>query len=216
MEVHLTLIPFNLNLFKVSQNEKITYDMSLIQSKNLPFIWLIGQQNTGKKTHGELLKENFGFEHISVTELLRSETGKDTTRGTIVKECLDSHKKISDVFHDILIIFLCYNFYFQFLIIELIKEALLNSNASVSGYVISNFPKNSKQADLFMKEIGNVNFIFYLYCDTISLLSRAQERNEGELNETVLKRNFAYATRDIKLSLGKFLSKVENVSTREF
>lgn len=103
----------------------------------------------------------------------------------------------------------------QLQVIALLKEELLNTS-SENGYVISNFPKNSKQADLFVKEIGNVNFILYFYCDTISLLSRAQEKHDGDINEGVLKRNFAYATRDIKMSLSKFLIKVENVSIHIF
>lgn len=88
---------------------------------------------------------------------------------------------------------------------------MLNSNFG-NGFVISNFPKNSKQADLFVKEISNVHFIYYFYSDTISLLRRAQEKSADEVNESLLKRHFAYATRDIKMSLGKFLPKVENVS----
>lgn len=71
--------------------------MSPVQSKNLPFIWLIGQQNTGKKTHGNLIKEKIRFEHISVSELLRNESERDTPRGKAIDDCLKNHKKISDV-----------------------------------------------------------------------------------------------------------------------
>lgn len=88
---------FTLMSFKVSNREKITYDMSPIRSRNLPIIWLIGQQNTGKKTHGNLIQEKMNFEHISVSDLLRNEANKDTPRGILIDECLKSHKKISDV-----------------------------------------------------------------------------------------------------------------------
>lgn len=89
-------IPFN-DFFKVSNGEKITYDMAPFRSKNLPIVWLIGQQNTGKRTHGELMQDNFNFEHINVTQLLRNEAVKDTQRGKTIDDCLKNHKKISDV-----------------------------------------------------------------------------------------------------------------------
>lgn len=99
--------------------------------------------------------------------------------------------------------------------IELIKKSLLHENTQ-NGYVISNFPKNSKQADLFLREIGNVSFVLYLYCDTASLMKRAQEANVGDINQIVLQKKIAHATRDVKMSLGKFISKVENVSDITF
>lgn len=71
--------------------------MSPVRSRNLPFIWLIGQQNTGKKTHGDFIKEKFELEHISVTEILRNEAKKDTPRGTFMAEYLQNHRKPSDV-----------------------------------------------------------------------------------------------------------------------
>lgn len=74
--------------------------MAPVRNKNLPIVWLIGQQNTGKKTHGELMKDNFNFEHINVTHLLRNEAAIDTQRGKTIDDCLKNHKKISDVnFH---------------------------------------------------------------------------------------------------------------------
>lgn len=71
--------------------------MTPLRSRNVPIIWLIGQRNTGKKTHGELIKQNFNFVHISVTDLLRNQAGRESPRGKLVNECLNNNKKISDV-----------------------------------------------------------------------------------------------------------------------
>lgn len=101
------------------------------------------------------------------------------------------------------------------MVIQLIKETLVNSTND-NGFVISNFPKNSKQADLFIRDIQNVNFILYLYSDIVSLLNRAQAKTDRELDETILKKDIAYATRDIKSSLQKFIPKIENVSKQKF
>ncbi|KAJ8965819.1 hypothetical protein NQ314_003886 [Rhamnusium bicolor] len=77
--------------------ERVEYDLTPWKNKNVPIIWLTGQQNTGKKTHGNFIKDSFNYEHISITQLLRDEARKNTERGTIVKEALNSKKKVSDV-----------------------------------------------------------------------------------------------------------------------
>ncbi|KAJ8920694.1 hypothetical protein NQ315_004833 [Exocentrus adspersus] len=172
-------------------------DMTVLKNKNLPIVWISGQQNTGKKTHGDLIKEKFNYDHISTTELLRQESTKDTERAEAVREALKMKKKISD---DI--------------VIDLLKEALSTSK-NETGFVISNFPKNAKQAEMFINEIGNVSFILHLYSDTVSLINRAQEKSEETLNEDILKRDIIFASRDIRLSLLKYSEIVENVSTND-
>lgn len=71
--------------------------MAPVQSRNLPFIWVIGQQNTGKKTHGDLIAQKFNFEHISVSEILKSDSEMDTPRGKLIDDCFKNNKKINDV-----------------------------------------------------------------------------------------------------------------------
>lgn len=71
--------------------------MSALRNKNVALIWLSGYQNTGKKTLGELIRAKYGLEHISVSELLRSESENDTKRGRMIEDCLNNHKRINDV-----------------------------------------------------------------------------------------------------------------------
>ncbi|XP_018571134.1 adenylate kinase isoenzyme 5-like [Anoplophora glabripennis] len=171
--------------------------MTPLKNKNLPIVWISGQQNTGKRTHGNLIKERFDYEHINTTELLRQEAAKETERGVMIKDAMNFKKKIPD---DI--------------IIDLLKESLLTATTD-KGFVISNFPKNAKQAVMFVKEIGNVSFILHLYSDTGCLINRAKERSEDNLNEDILKRDIIFASRDIRLSLMKFTDKVENINTHD-
>lgn len=100
----------------------------------------------------------------------------------------------------------------QDIIIDLLKESLLNSTTE-RGFVISNFPRNAKQAELFMKEIGKVAFILHLHSNMSCLINRAQEKSEEKLNEDALKRSIVTADSYVKLSLVKFANKVENVRT---
>ncbi|KAG5882987.1 hypothetical protein JTB14_004326 [Gonioctena quinquepunctata] len=175
--------------------ERIQYDLSPIHNKNLPIIWMTGQQNTGKKTHGNFMEEKYNFEILHVTELLRKEANKDTKRGGLIKDALTVNKNVDDR-----------------IVLDLLKEALLDSQTD-KGFVISNFPKNSKQADLFLKEVGYVTFIFYLYSDTSFLIERAQKKSVGEVDEDMLRRSIASSTRDIKMNLGKYIMKIESINT---
>nr|XP_023020200.1 adenylate kinase isoenzyme 1-like isoform X1 [Leptinotarsa decemlineata] len=181
--------------FQVPSAERVEYDLTPLQNKNLPIIWMAGQQNVGKKTHGNLIKEKYSFEILNTTDLLRREAEKETKRGFLVKAALAADKNVNDR-----------------IVIDILKEALLESNND-KGFVISNFPKNSKQAELFMKEIGNVSFVFYLFSDTTILIDRAQRRSSVELDEDTLRRNIASSSRDIKAGLGKFIMKIEGINT---
>lgn len=65
---------------------------------------------------------------------------------------------------------------------------------------------------MFIQDIGEVTFIFFLFCDATQLVDRAQERAGGEVDVSELKKEIAFATKDIKSSLGKYANKIESVS----
>lgn len=174
---------------------QVTFDMTRLRNKNLPIIWITGQQNTGKKTLGQLIKDRYEFEYINITDLLREEASKETKRAQTINEALKSKKKVSDS-----------------TIIDLLKETLTDSTND-KGFVIANFPKNPKQAERFIKEISNVNFIFYFYSEIPLLIERAQEKSGVALDPETLRRDIAVATRDLKLCLSKFTLKIESINT---
>lgn len=78
-------------------SERVVVDMSPVQNKNLPYVWVTGPPNTGKKTHGNLMKEKFDFDHIRITDLLRNEATKDSETGKIVRCALRENKRVNDV-----------------------------------------------------------------------------------------------------------------------
>ncbi|CAH1989475.1 unnamed protein product [Acanthoscelides obtectus] len=180
----------------VKYQPELNIDMAPVVSKNLPYVWVCGQQNTGKKTHGSLIRDQFGFEHIRIADLLRLEATKDTERGHAVKECLRNNKKVQDS-----------------IVVELLARAMLHSRTD-KGFVITNFPRTPRQADLFVKALFRVDLALYFYTDTNSLVERAKQRAGGEnFDEANVRREIAYANRDIKGCLGKYSEKVENINT---
>ncbi|CAG9859943.1 unnamed protein product [Phyllotreta striolata] len=171
------------------------YDMTPVRNKNLPIIWIAGQPNTGKKTLGRLIKDRYEFEYINITELLRDEANKNTKKAHVINEAFKGKKKVTDP-----------------IVIDLLKESLLNSTND-KGFVITNFPKTQKQAERFIREIANVNFIFYFYSELPMLIERAQEKSGVTLDPETLRRDIAVATRDLKICLSRFTLKIESINT---
>lgn len=101
----------------------------------------------------------------------------------------------------------------QDIVIDLLKESLLNSTTN-RGFVISNFPKTAKQAQMFVKEIGNVSFVLHLHSNVNCLMDRAQQKSQERLDQELLKNTIVFADSYLKLSLMKFVNKVENVIIR--
>lgn len=58
-------------------------------------VW-IAPPAAGKGTYSKLLKEKYGFNHISIGDLLREEAEKDTKLGKEIKSTIDSGKMVDD------------------------------------------------------------------------------------------------------------------------
>ena len=181
---------------QVPPMQRLCYDMTPIKSRSLPIVWLVGPPGSGRTTQSKMLSENLDFAHIKVAELLRNEAEKDTDRGRLINEALHHRaKKVPDS-----------------IVIDLIKEEMLTTSHNCKGYLINNFPKNSKQAALFIKEIDDVDAIIYLVCDVPVMVKRKQVQSEGRLDDDVIKKMIATYIKEVKEGTSKLGSKIEKVS----
>ncbi|RZB66650.1 adenylate kinase isoenzyme 1 [Asbolus verrucosus] len=184
---------------QVPSIQRLQYDMTPVKSKSLPIIWLVGPPGSGRNTQAKLLSENLEFSHVKVAELLREESDKDTNRGRMINEALHHRsKKIPDS-----------------IVIDLIKEEMLRMSLNCKGYLINNFPKNSKQASLFIKEIDDVDAIIYLVCDIPIMVKRKKVKSEGRLDDETIKKAIANYMKDIKEGISKYGSKLEKIRGNE-
>lgn len=175
--------------------QRLRYDMTPIKSRSLPIIWLVGPPGSGRNTQAKMLSENLEFSHIKVAEILREEADKDTDRGRLINEALHHRsKKIPDS-----------------IVIDLIKEEMLRKSQNSKGYLINNFPRNSKQAAIFIKEIEDVDVIIYLVCDIPVMVKRLKIKSEGRLDEEVIKRSIVGYMKEVKEGTSKYGSKIEKV-----
>nr|XP_022903570.1 adenylate kinase isoenzyme 5-like [Onthophagus taurus] len=173
-----------------------TYDMSLVRSKKLPIIWLLGPPGSGRSTQANILSEKLGYELINVAELIKKEALLETERAYIIKDVLDSkNRKVQDD-----------------LVVDLIKEEMLKNVNEATGFIINGFPRTAKQAALFVKEIKDVDVVIYLYLETMKMVNRLREK-EGSIDEDAVKNDIFTYVKEVKDGTAKFATKVEKIYT---
>ncbi|MDP1724200.1 MAG: adenylate kinase [Alphaproteobacteria bacterium] len=92
-------------------------------------IILLGAPGSGKGTQAALLSEKFDLQHISTGELCRKEVSKGTTLGSKLAEIMKAGQLIPDI-----------------LIIDILKQHLLESSKSNKGFIFDGFPRTISQA----------------------------------------------------------------------
>lgn len=123
---------------------------------------LIAPPAAGKGTQSELLKTNYGYEHISMGDLLRNEIAKKSVIGQKIESIIAKGELVDDN-----------------LTIELLKNKLQEIKGS--HYCLDGFPRTLYQAQEFDKvlsELGNDSYIV-LYLDLDE--KKAYERINGRL-----------------------------------
>ncbi|KAF2884772.1 hypothetical protein ILUMI_21379 [Ignelater luminosus] len=185
-------------LEEVPDLQRLQYDMTPIKSNPVPIVWLVGPPGSGRTTQGQALSENLGFENIKISNLLKDEAEKETDRGRIIKDSMSNNqsKKLPDT-----------------LVVDLIKEAMLQKAPTAKGFVLNGFPRTNKQATLFVKEIGDVDVVVYLYSETQVLVTRTQEKRGGRVDPETIKRDIQNCIKEVKDSVSKFGAKMEKIHT---
>lgn len=94
-------------------------------------IVLFGPPGAGKGTQAQMLKEKYGFNHISTGEVIWSEIQRGTELGMQVKEVIESGRLASDE-----------------LVIGIIEE-YLKAHGDSKGNIFDGFPRTTRQAEVF-------------------------------------------------------------------
>ncbi|KAL3283255.1 hypothetical protein HHI36_006403 [Cryptolaemus montrouzieri] len=175
--------------------QRLRYDMSRILSSSPIFIWFVGLPGSGRTTHVNSLCEKLSLIEIPVVSLLIEESKRDTDRGKVLRDALKG--KIERAPDE--------------LVVDLIKEALLlNPFArSSKGFIINNFPRTRKQAQLFVKEIKDVDAIIYLFADISTLLARLQAKSPENFESDLNKKKIVDYDREVKIATSGMRAKLE-------
>lgn len=124
--------------------------------------------NSNSATQCEKIAEKYDFLHISSGDFLRDEARKSTDRGEMVDKLMAEQKIIPDE-----------------IILDLIKEKMLNALSTTKGFVFEGFPREKHQVKLFEKEIRSPDMVIYLKLEERLIQDRLQGRavTSGRKNE---------------------------------
>ncbi|KAF5294181.1 hypothetical protein FQR65_LT10892 [Abscondita terminalis] len=182
---------------KIPDLQRLKYDMTPIETNQLPIIWIVGPPGTGRHKHAESLANSLQLENVLIADLLRKESLSETDRGRIIKNVTnDPDQKIPDA-----------------IVIDLIKEAMLSSVQKKKGFLLNGFPRTSKQANMFVKEISDVDVIIFLNGDVPTLLNRNREKEKFNIDLSESKKQIQNIIKEIKTGVSKFGSKIEKINT---
>ena len=118
---------------------------------------LLGPPGAGKGTLAVLLKNEYGFAHISTGDMLREEVKAQTPNGLKAKGFMDRGELVPDS-----------------LVISMVKDRLQKPDAQ-GGFMLDGFPRTSEQAaslDATLREIGKSIDVVLYFKTTESLILR--------------------------------------------
>ncbi len=127
-------------------------------------IVLFGPPGAGKGTQAQMLKEKYGFNHISTGEVIRDEIRRGTERGLKVKEIIERGELAPDA-----------------LVLEII-EKYMEEHSDCAGNIFDGFPRTTAQAEAFEDILGRhglgVDAMLSLDVDDEELVKRLKLRAE--------------------------------------
>lgn len=91
---------------------------------------LIGPPGAGKGTQAPNLVEKFKAAHLATGDMLRSQVAKGTPLGVEAKKIMDKGGLVSDE-----------------IMVNMIKDELLNNEACKNGFILDGFPRTIPQAE---------------------------------------------------------------------
>ncbi|GLV38161.1 Adenylate kinase 1 [Carabus blaptoides fortunei] len=183
------------------QHTDIAVVKSRIAAKRLPIIWMNGVEGCGMHNHGCNIAERFGYAYIPLENLIRQEMINTTARGRIIKTRIANSRRIPDR-----------------IVLDLIKEKMIAAG-DTRGYLISEFPQNPRQANLFVKEFGKISCI--LIMESQSQINELTENPPGDRKITQPNRKISQKERkidfykDLKITSGKCDTVVEKINVNE-
>ena len=118
---------------------------------------LLGAPGCGKGTISSLMKNRYGYVHISTGDLIRNEISQNTTLGLCLKDITKKGELISDE-----------------IVATLLKNKLSKDKIS-DNFILDGFPRTISQAKL-LEDIVEIDKVIFLDVDYESILQRLSFR----------------------------------------
>ncbi|XP_049821997.1 adenylate kinase isoenzyme 1 isoform X2 [Aethina tumida] len=153
----------------------ILFSFKLQAPINVPVIWILGGPGCGKGTQCDKIVAKYGFTHLSSGDLLRNEVQSGSTRGKELTAIMERGELVP-----------------LEVVLELIKEAMLNALATSKGFLIDGYPREKQQGVLFEQNIAPATLVLFFDApDEVlveRLLGRAKTSGRVDDNEETIKK----------------------------
>ena len=127
-------------------------------------IVIFGAPGSGKGTQSELIIKEYGLDHISTGDVLRSEMKNETELGKIAKDYIEKGQLVPDE-----------------LIVDMLAK-VLDSKVNSKGVIFDGFPRTIPQAkalkEMLNKRGTDVSVMLNLQVEEEELISRLLERGK--------------------------------------
>ena len=141
-------------------------------------IVIFGAPGSGKGTQSELIIKEYGLDHISTGDVLRSEMKNETELGKIAKDYIEKGQLVPDE-----------------LIVDMLAK-VLDSKVNSKGVIFDGFPRTIAQAEALKKMLAergqSVNVMLDLDVPEDELMKRlikrGQESGRADDNEETIKK----------------------------
>jgi len=172
----------------------MSVDTTALKEANLPIIWVLGGPGSGKGTQCDLIRQKYGYIHLSTGELLRNEVLSGTARGLQLFKIMENGElvPVSEV-------------------MALLAEAIMSKVSSSKGFLLDGFPADLQQAQMFEETIASPTQIIFFEANDIILGERLKARgNFDDKEDSVAKRlaTFNEKTRPVVDKYGKAVKRI--------
>lgn len=154
-------------------DEMLNTEARLAEAK---VVFVVGGPGSGKGTQCARIVEKYGFCHLSSGDLLRAEVSSGSERGKKLNAIMEKGELVSlDV------------------VLELIREAMLNKLSETKCFLIDGYPREMEQGTRFENEITECSNVLYFEVSDDTMTERLLDRGKtsGRVDdnaETIKKR----------------------------
>lgn len=151
------------------QADAVLAEWATVEQKQFssPIFFIIGGPGVGKGTVCARLVNVFGYQHISVGDLLREEMNRpDSAFGAFIAESMQQSVIVPPS-----------------LTLLLLKDRIQKAQAEGRGVLVDGFPRSVSQAVAFEQEISPVYSTIVLECPTEIMVQRVQQRSASSARD---------------------------------
>lgn len=146
-------------LIILKPSDPLDYMIKRLQTPDTKRIFITGSAGVNRKEISLSLANHFGYEGISVGDILRKEVSKKLEIGKKIEPYIKSSRLVPDE-----------------IIIDLLKQELVRLEKSNQSYIVEGFPRNRVQA-MFLKSVGILpDNVILMTTDDVRIKSRLSEK----------------------------------------